>query len=63
MKHKSLQVPPLLFMIKVYGWIEDEKTNLSSKFQLKSLTRRDREVVDFTQSRVKNYSKLTNLGN
>ena len=27
-----------------------------------SLTRRDREVVDFTRSRVKNYSELTNLG-
>ena len=27
------------------------------------LTRRDREVVDFTRSRVKNYSKLTNFGN
>ena len=25
------------------------------------LTRRDREVVDFTRSRVKNYSKLTNF--
>ena len=27
------------------------------------LTRRDREVVDFTRSRVKNYTELTNLGN
>ena len=26
-------------------------------------TRRDREVVIFTRSRVKNYSELTNLGN
>ena len=28
-----------------------------------SLTRRDREVVDFTRSRVKNNIELTNLGN
>ena len=27
------------------------------------LTRRDREVVDFTRSRVKNNTELTNLGN
>ena len=27
----------------------------------KSMTRRNREVVDFTRSRVKNNSKLTNL--
>ena len=27
------------------------------------LTRRDREVVDFTRSRVKNITELTNLGN
>ena len=27
------------------------------------MTTRDREVVDFTQSRVKNNTELTNLGN
>ena len=27
------------------------------------MTRRDREVVDFTRSRVKNNTELTNLGN
>ena len=31
--------------------------------QRRHLTRRDREVVDFTRSRVKNYSELTNFGN
>ena len=31
--------------------------------RLSFLTRRDREVIDFTRSRVKNYSELTNLGN
>ena len=30
---------------------------------LGALTRRDREVVDFTRSRVKNNTELTNLGN
>ena len=30
---------------------------------VRTLTRRDREVVDFTWSRVKNNTELTNLGN
>ena len=30
---------------------------------LASVTGRDREVVDFTRSRVKNNTELTNLGN
>ena len=30
---------------------------------IQCLTRRDREVVDFTRSRVKNNTELTNLGN
>ena len=29
----------------------------------RGVTRRDREVVDFTRSRVKNNTELTNLGN
>ena len=44
----------------------NEKTYLqvSLKEFMKLLTRRDREVVDFTRSRVKkNYSELANLGN
>ena len=31
--------------------------------RMEAMMRRDREVVDFTRSRVKNYSELTNLGN
>ena len=40
-------------------------TNLSSrrKFPSWEMTRRDREVVDFTRSHVKNNTELTNLGN
>ena len=30
-------------------------------FSISSMTKRDREVVDFTRSRIKNKSKLTNL--
>ena len=30
---------------------------------LRALTRRDREVINFTRSRVKNKSELTTLGN
>ena len=32
-----------------------------SSYTIRLLTRRDREVIDFTRYRVKNYSKLTNF--
>ena len=40
-----------------------EKELLAVVYALEKLTRRDREVVEFTRSRVKNKAELTNLGN
>ena len=45
------------------GGLREEKIEGVPLMWVDSLTRRDREVVDFTRSRVKNNTELTNLGN
>ena len=43
--------------------LSQRKYTLDLLQEIGLLTRRDREVVDFTRSRVKNNTELTNLGN
>ena len=41
--------------------ISNSSPKMNRSWKLRNMTRRDREVVDFTRYRIKNNSKLTNL--
>ena len=65
LKNTSITIPltDAIRHIPLYGKFVKELCTPSRGKKIRLLTRRDREVVIFTRSRVKNYTELTNLGN